>query len=540
MELLTIAAAIILILLGMRHLRKGLDRLFGGGLVEWMRKITANRIKAFAGGLAAGAVAPSSTTIAMMSVKMLTESSLPAVRMLAVLLGANMGITITVQLLAFRLDQFAPVFLAFGGAAFLFLNRPVLRGTGQVLLAFGLIFLAMRMIGEASTSLAASEDVAELFVALGGFTWLIAIGTALLAMLLQSSTASVALGLGLAQSGLLPFHALIPWVVGTNIGTALTILLAGWPSLEGRRMGVANLLLRGVGGAAVLFAAAPLAALGADVWGGDAPRFAADLHTGFNLLLGLAALPILAPLARLCEWMIEAPPEDARKARRVRFSKTILQSPALALHHAAREMLPILDDLRMMLKLAWNIGFSNQTQDFVRIDDLQEEIVDVTEELAGYLGKIDFESLDKDDGAWKTHLIDYSHELVATGVVIRRDLTDAALRLASNPPEFPESAREELESIFRLTMLRMEKATLILTSRDTAEARRFIREKEEVSARCRKCQRTHQRIEPAADEPDFRPNLIDHLNCLRRINSHITSLAYAIVPGREEEDDRGD
>ncbi len=534
MEVFRIAAAIVLILLGMRHLRKGLDRLFGGGLVEWMRRLTANRAKAFAGGLVAGAVAPSSTTMAMMSVRMLSEASLPAVRMLAVLLGANVGITMTVQLLAFRLDQFAPALLSAGGAAFLFVGRPVLKGAGQVLLAFGLIFLAMRMIGDASTALAAAEGVAELFAALGGFTVLIALGTAALAVVLQSSTASVALGLGLAQSGLLPFPALVPWVVGTNIGTALTILIAGWPSLEGRRMALANLLFRLFGGGAALIAAPQLAALGTGFWSGDATRFAADLHTGFNLLLGLAALPLLGPLVRLCDWIVEAPPEqDEPPLRRSRFSKSILQSPALALHHATREMNPMLDDLRRMLKLSWEIGFEKRSENFVRIDKLQEEVVATAEELATYLGKIDLDSLDDGDSVWKTHLIDYSHELVATGVVIRRDLTDAALRMAAKAPEFPDSARDELESLFRVTMLRMEKATLILASRDLAEARSFIREKEEMSARCRRCQRLNQRAEIAPGEPDFRPGLVDHLNCLRRINSHITSLAYAMVPQKE-------
>lgn len=538
MELLTITAAVVLILLGMRYLRKGLDRLFGGGLVEWMRGLTANRTKSFLGGLVVGTVAPSSTTIAVLSVKMLKDASLPAVRMLAVLLGANVGITVMVQLLAFRLDQLAPVFLTAGGVAFLFLSRPVLRGTGQALLAFGLILLAMRMIGEASAALADSEEVAALFVALGGFTWLIAIGTALLAMVLQSSTASVALGLGLAQSGLLPFHALVPWVVGTNVGTALTILIAGAGSLEGRRMGVANLLLRGIGGVVVLAAAGPLAALGQDLWAGDAPRFAADLHTGFNLLLGLAALPFLHVISRLCEWMIVDPPDATDEIRRGRFSKSILQSPSLALHHAAREMSPVLDDLRRMLKLARNIGFAKQAQDFLPIDRLQAEIVEMNGELAGYLGKIDAESLDEDDVTWKTHLLDYSHELVAAGVVIRRDLTDAALRLSSRSTTFPDPARDELDELFRLTMLRMEKAALIMGSRDSAMARAFIREKEEVSARCRRCQRLHQRVDPVPGRGDFRPNLIDHLNCLRRINSHITSLAYAMVPGREPQADR--
>lgn len=200
MPLLTIVAAVVLILLGMRHLRKGVDRLLGQRLAAWMEAATSNRFKAFLGGIVLGAAVPSSTSLALLSMRMMHAAILSALPMVAVLLGANVGITVTVQLLSFRIDQLAFILLAFGGVAFLFAQRRILRGAGQVFLGLGIIFLAMRVMSEASGELVASPDVADLFAALGRFPIPVAVGTALLAFLLQSSTASIALGIGLSQA----------------------------------------------------------------------------------------------------------------------------------------------------------------------------------------------------------------------------------------------------------------------------------------------------------------------------------------------------
>jgi phosphate:Na+ symporter len=142
---LNIATGVILVLLGMRYIRKGLDRLFGSQLVDWLQQMTNNRYKAFFGGMVAGAIAPSSSGMAMLSVQMLNQTALTAGRMLAVVLGENVGITVSAQLLAFRLQDYSGVFLLAGGIGFLFLNRALFRGAGHILL--GIVLLTMMTAG---------------------------------------------------------------------------------------------------------------------------------------------------------------------------------------------------------------------------------------------------------------------------------------------------------------------------------------------------------------------------------------------------------
>src|SRR6516165_9762751 len=138
--------------------------------------------------------------------------------MLAVVLGANVGITVSVQLLAFRLQDYSDLFLVLGVIGFLFLKRAIFRGVGQMLLGIGLIFLAMAMISTAGSQASANSDLKLLFGVIDHYPLVVFLATALLTFVLQSSTASIGLGIGLAQAGLLPVVTVVPWVLGANLG----------------------------------------------------------------------------------------------------------------------------------------------------------------------------------------------------------------------------------------------------------------------------------------------------------------------------------
>jgi phosphate:Na+ symporter len=210
-------------------------------------------------------------------------------------LGANVGITISVQLLAFRLQDYSGIFLLAGGIGFLFLKRAIFRGGGQMLLGTGLLFLAMGIIGSAGTAAAANADLKLLFGVVDHYLLVVFIGTALLTVSLQSSTASIGLGIGLAQSGLLPGTTIVPWVLGANLGITLTMMMAGWGSIEGRRLAIGSLLIKGSGALVILLGSSRFSMVILNLLPGAIDRKAANLNTFFNLILGLAALPLLAP-----------------------------------------------------------------------------------------------------------------------------------------------------------------------------------------------------------------------------------------------------
>lgn len=514
-------------------LRKGLDRLFGGGLVSWMRRVTSNPVKAFAAGIVAGAVAPSSTSMAMLAVRILDQASLPAGRMFGVLMGANVGITIAVQLMVFQIERAAYPLITLGTAGFLFLNQQIARGIGQVMLALGLIFLAMGMIGEGSTALATQTDVVELFAVISRFTMLVLLGTIALAVILQSSTASIALGLGLSQAGLLSTNAMIIWVVGTNLGMAVTVLIAGWSSEEGRRLGFANLIWRmAFGSMFAIFLYATPEVISAASQAYPPERLAADLHTGFNLAAGVAALPFAGLLLGMSGWLMQSRVSAGGAAKR-HFSRTLLQSPALALQHATREMFPMLDSLRFMTKTAWSMGMETNPERLSSIVSVHSDVLKARDELHQYLAQIEDDGLNEQDALWKLHLLDFSQEIAAASFLIKRHFSDAALRFASSRPELPKTALDELLAIQEITLVRIDQATGLMMTRDKQAAFNMVQDKENMTSRIRNCRGYHQR--QASQDPiaaQWLPYLADFLECYRRLNSHITALACIMLPNR--------
>jgi len=511
----------------MRYLRKGLDRLFGNQLIDWLQEMTKNRFQAFFAGMVAGVIAPSSSAIAMLSVQMLSQTALTAGRMLAVVLGANVGITVSVQLLAFRLQDYSGLFLLSGGIGFLFLKRAIFRGVGQMLLGIGLVFLAMGIIASAGIVAAANTDLKLLFGVVEHYPQVVFIATGLLTVALQSSTASIGLGIGLAQAGLLPGITMVPWVLGANLGITLTMMIAGWGSTEGRRLAIGSLLIKGFGAILILLGSSRFFLFILNILPGAIDRKAANLNTLFNLVLGLLALPLLSPISRVFTFLIESQTIDDSQQPDSYLDPLLLQAPSLALNQAAREELRLMDEIKLMLRAVWMMIWGKNIRLVSKVEEHQKRLDYTQEGLKDYLGQISDENLSEEDIDWKFIVLDYSQELTTIGTLIRRDLADAAIRQIQSGHELSPEDRQELEVLYARTLERMEKAALILMSLESVRAGEFIREKEQINIQARLSRKAH--LEKPLAVQSAPANVLDMIDCLRRINSHLTSLGYAIV-----------
>ena len=154
--LLTILGGVAMLVFAVRYLRKGLDRLFGQRLSTWTQRLAARPSLAFVAGILMSVIAASSTTMSLLAVQMVRAGHMTARQMLAFMLGANIGLTIKVLLISFRLEEYAPIAILAGTALFLFTPGSRSRGVGQVLLAIGFIFVGIWFM-----KLAAAASVAQ-------------------------------------------------------------------------------------------------------------------------------------------------------------------------------------------------------------------------------------------------------------------------------------------------------------------------------------------------------------------------------------------
>jgi phosphate:Na+ symporter len=396
-----------------------------------------------------------------------------------------------------------------------------------MLLGIGLVFLAMGIIANAGTVAAANADLKLLFAVVEHYPLVVFLATALLTVTLQSSTASIGLGIGLAQAGLLPGITMLPWVLGANLGMTLTMMLAGWGSIEGRRLAIGSLLIKGFGAIAILLGSSRLSLFILNLLPGAIDRKAANLNTLFNLVLGLMALPLLSPISRVLTFLIESQTIDNSQEPDSYLDPLLLQAPSLALNQAAREELRLMDEIKLMLRSVWMMIWGKNIRLVSKVEEHQKRLERTQEGLKDYLGQISDENLSEEDIDWKFIVLDYSQELTTIGTLIRRDLSDAAIRHIQSNHELSPENRQELETLYARTLERMEKAALILMSREPVRAGQFIREKEQINIQARLSRKAH--LEKPLPMQSDSANVIDMIDCLRRINSHLTSLGYGIV-----------
>jgi|GEM_PF-455883 len=535
MTAMHLLGGVALVLFGVRFLRKGLDRLFGRGLIEWLQRMTVSRGKAFFAGIATGTCSPSSTALSLVTVHMMTSGSLTAERMLSVLLGSCVGLTVTVQLLALHVESYAGWLIFFGVLGFQFMRRESFRGIGQCLIALGLIFFAMQTIGEASRALAASADARTILHILEDHPTALLLLATMLTVVLQSSTASVGLALGLAGGNLLTPASLFVWVLGANLGVATTLLITGYPHLEARRLALAHLIVK------LLAVGATMLALPAFVsWTAGLPlsvaRLTADFHTGFNLVIGLAALPFIPWLARLARFLVTEPepthPQTSAEPETF-LSEDALDTPSLALAHATREILRMADESQRMLAGFWQAHEKRDPALARQIQTHDDRVDQLYHVLKRYLSRISEDQLGERLGQWQVALLAFADEFEAIADIIERHLCAEVIKQVQEEVVFSPEDAAALASSYERLRERFALAAGLLSVHDAPSARTFVAGQDRLNEYYRQVQNEHHARLRRGDRAALAASasFLELLGGFRRINSHLGTLGYALGAG---------
>lgn len=481
MHWLNIIGGIMLLLLGLRYLRKGFARVFGGNLLDWLQETARTRSRAFVAGIVTGAIMPSSTAMAFLSVQLTREGKAPWATVFALLLGAQVGITALVTLLSFQITSLAGGFLAVGGGLFLFLNAPKPRGIGQILLAFGCMLTGMAFISQAARVLSQDAALLPLFSALGNLPVFFFLAAMILAVALQSSTAVIAVGIGLGVGGAITGSMLALWVLGTNIGLCVTVLIAGWSRLDGRRLGAAILLTK-----LPLAIALGLLILKFPEWTIGALPFpiaqqAAFTHTLFNLLAGSAVFFALG-IEKLIQKLI--PYREAKPNEISRLDPALLEHPPLALNACLRELLTLLETLQLFLaessKVIQTEAPTPQWSLSIRRRGLAAETLCNT--LDCFIDKIETEALDKDNRELRDALDYLCQEYPFILKVASRELPEEIIRLLQESHVTLHQLRPTIEQASRRCDDQLRAVTKMLIQQDPNLAIPIVKQKKETSA----------------------------------------------------------
>lgn len=349
-----------LFLFGMKIMSEGLQKVAGDRMRQILAALTNNRLVGALVGVTVAALVQSSSATAVMVVGFVNAGLMSLMQAMGVVLGANIGTTVTAQIIAFKVSHYALPAIGIGVGLKLFGRRRPWSYAGEVLLGLGLLFLGFETMKEAFEPIGKSEEFRRYFLLIGDNHLFGVLLGALVTVLVQSSSATVGITMALATSGLLTFEAGVALILGENIGTAITTNLAAvGANLAARRTALAHLLFNVIGVACVL-ALFPLfvdlvaavtpgnpdfvvltreqaGALGSLV--GEKPfiaRHIANAHTFFNVLNVLVFLPVIGLLAKLTTGLIRG--RDEEMEFHLRYIDTrVLNTPSIALGQARSE-----------------------------------------------------------------------------------------------------------------------------------------------------------------------------------------------------------
>ncbi|MDP1578643.1 MAG: Na/Pi cotransporter family protein [Candidatus Didemnitutus sp.] len=536
MALLHIAGGVALMIFGIRFLRKGLERMFGHALHAWIEQMSSNRGRAAIAGLGFGSLAPSSTAQTLLTLQLLNAGKLPAERMLMFLLGANVGITVMVQLIAFRLFDYNALFLLTGVAAYLGARSETMRGAGQTLLALGFIFLAMGLISAAAGGLATNADFQTLMVMFSSHPYLLVVLAAGLTFATQSSTAVIGLVIALADAGTCTLSTVLPVVLGANLGLGLTSLVVGWATLAGKRLATANLVLKCAVIIPVLVLL-PVVLEWIEAMPGGIPRQSANAHTTFNLLVAVLGAMLAGVVGRIVERAVRAAPKPTDIGTlTTHLDPTALISPVFALANATRETLRLTEEIKGMLNTSWR-GWGGR--DAALVQQVREHDNRVDERHAAikhYLSQIPADQMTPRDSQLQFGLLHFASQLETIGDVIDKSFCHQILKQIADPLPFSEQDMADLSEMHRRTTQRLDLAILVLTTRDKAAARRFLRDGDDLKTWCIQAQRAHYQRLIGSDGRTLEASTryLDLINALRRISGQLNTIGHTFAGEKPE------
>jgi phosphate:Na+ symporter len=535
--LLDLLGGVSLLLWGLHMVHSGFVRAFGSDLRRMLGVALQNRFRALLAGAAVTALLQSSTATALMLSAFAAGGLVALTPALAAMLGANVGTALIVQVLSFNVAAFAPVFLLAGVVAFRRGARTRTRDLGRVSVGLGLILLALHILVDTLAPAESAPEARALFALISGQPALCILIAAALAWAAHSSVAVVLLVISLAYSNFLTPLASLAFVLGANLGSAINPLFEGgsFDDPASRRLPVGNLLNRLVG----VVATYPFLGAIAELLIRFDPhpgRMIADFHLAFNAVLALAFIGLLDPVSRL---LVHILPEQKAKrdaAAPLYLDETAFATPAVALACAARETLHMGDIVETMLRQSMTALMTDDRKLVSELSRMDNVVDKLDEAIKLYVTRITRESLDERDGRRAMEIISFTINLEHIGDIVDKNLMELATKKIKHKYQFSKEGGAELTDFHQRIIENLKLAFGVFMSADVKVARKLIEEKTQLRSLELAAAESHlARLREGRPESIETTSLhLDVLRDLKRIHSHICSVAYPVLEAAGE------
>ena len=535
--LLDLMGGVALLLWGLHMVHSGILRAFGPDLRRLLAGALRNRFAAFAAGIGLTALLQSSTATALITSSFTAEGLVSLVPALAIMLGANVGTTLIVQIFSFNIAAVAPVLFILGLVAFRSGARSRIKDVGRVSIGLGLMLLALHILLD---TLAPAENAPGVRIFMNAITsdpvLCIVIG-AMVTWIVHSSVATVLLIMSLAYAHFISPFAALALVLGANLGSAINPVFEGArrDNPASYRLPLGSLINRLVGVLLVAPFLHPITET-LQAWQPNLAKLTAEFHIAFNVAMAIIFIGLLDGMARLLEKLLPNRVQEADPSRPRYLDESALETPSLALADAARETLRMGDHVEVMLRKVMAAIMTNDRALVDQVSRMDNTVDSLDEAIKLYVTKLTRGSLDEREGQRAMEIISFAINLEHMGDIIDKNLNELAMKKIKRRFQFSPEGAEELSTFHKRTMDSLRIAFGVFMSGDVNEARKLLAEKAHLrNTELAATERHLDRLREGRPETIETTSLhLDVLRDLRRIHAHICSVAYPVLDAAGE------
>ncbi len=525
-----IIGGLALFLYGITLLSSGLQKAAGEKLKELIERLTNNKIKAVGVGAIVTAIIQSSSITTVTLVGLINAGLISLEQAIPIIMGANIGTTVTAQLIAFKIGGFALPVIAIGFAINILAKKPAHKYVGQIILGFGLLFLGMTTMSSGVKPLRSDPAMLSMLQSFGAVPGLGILAGAGFTAIIQSSSATSGLVIAMASEQLLDLNAAIAIIIGANIGTCITVLLASFgATLTSKRAALSHIIFNLIGAAIFFVLFVPFAQL-VSVTAADLPRQIANAHLIFNVSSTLIMLPFVGLFAFAVKKIL--PGKEIEIDGGVKYlDERVLNAPSIAIGQAEKEALRMGQLALSTLEDSYT-AFRKNDLKLVKIVEKKEDAIDLLDNaIELFLTKVTQRELSREQSGKAGALVHAISDIERVSDHAN-NIGELAEIKAREKSVFSKKAQLELEELFKKSIDSYRKAIFVMANKDKKIAAQVFALEQEIDGLTKQFEQNHfDRLKSKKCDPEAGIVFIEVLRNLERISDHAHNISMATIHG---------
>lgn len=540
-----------LFLYGMEKMSDALKSVAGEKMKDILALLSNNRIMGLITGALVTAVIQSSSVTTVMLVGFVSANLMSLSQTIGVILGADIGTTITAQIVAFKVTKYALLLLAVGFAMLFISKKEKIQQYGYMVMGLGMIFFGMGVMSESMNPLRTYKPFIDLMASMSN-PFLGILVASIFTALVQSSSAAMGVVIVLAMQGLLTLEAGIALALGANIGTCVTAGLAsiGKPR-EAVRVATSHVLFKVLGVIILLPLIGPFAKLiayispspsegltGIDAIASVLPRQIANAHTLFNVGIAILFLPFISQFARLVYWLVpDKPLGEALEIQPKYLSDMLYHTPSLALDAARHEIKRMGKRVDLMHSVIMPAVLTGKKESLIEVKKMYNEVDVLHKHLVNYLAKVSQLQLNGQQTVKLTNLMAAVNDLDHIGDIIEVNMVELGCRRLEKGFKISQATQKVINTLHVVVSDALKAAIRAIVEEDKEYANRVISMKEDISKLTKQAELHQAARLISKDSGKFEAYSVevDIIDKLKRIYYHSKRIAKSVVELEEED-----